>query len=294
MGPRAICGNPRAALRIQFHVRVLLIAACLPLLLPAQDAADIARRAIAADQKNDEVARSYTFLQREQLRLLDTSGRERKRTVKTFDITLLDGSGYRRLVSRDDKPLSSADQKKEDEALQRSNEQRRKETGEERNRRIAEWERKRRQERAELGELPEAFNLRIEKEDRLAGRDVWVVAGTPKPGFKSKTETGRKYFSKMTCRFWIDKQDYSWLRAELTTLDTISRGGVLVRIGKGGRIVVEQTRLNDEVWLPKRVEVNADARVLLVKGLKIAFEVDFSEFKKFQTDSRIVSVGEIK
>jgi hypothetical protein len=275
-------------------VRVLLIAACLPLLLSAQDAAEIARRAIAADQKNDVIARGYTFLQREQLRLLNTSGREQKRIVKTYDITMLEGSGYKRLVSRDDKPLSPADQKKEDEALRRSNEQRRKETEAERNRRIAEWERKRRQERAELGELPDAFNLRIEREDQFAGRAVWVVAGTPKPGYQPKTETARKFFSKMNCRFWIDKQDYSWLRAELITLDTISRGGVLVRIGKGGRIVVEQTRLNDEVWLPKLVEVAADARVLLVKGLKIDFQVDFSDFKKFQTDSRIVSVGEPK
>jgi len=56
-------------------------------------------------------------------------------------------------------------------------------------------------------------------------------------------------------RFWIDQQDYSWtkLRAEFT--DT-----VVIRLGSGAlaqgfAIRSAQVRVNDEVWLPQRIDV---------------------------------------
>ncbi len=45
-------------------------------------------------------------------------------------MTLLEGSPYRRLVARNDQPLSPKEQKKEEDKLRRSIEERRKETAE--------------------------------------------------------------------------------------------------------------------------------------------------------------------
>jgi hypothetical protein len=71
----------------------------------APDAAEIVRRSVAATDENWKVARNYTFLQRTEERDLDFADQVKSKKVKTYDITLLSGSPYLRLVERDDHPL---------------------------------------------------------------------------------------------------------------------------------------------------------------------------------------------
>ncbi len=69
-------------------------------------------------------------------------------------------------------------------------------------------------------------------------------------------------------------------------------GLFLVRLSKGSRILIELARVNDEVWLPRRVAVTAAARMFLVKSTRLDLRYDYSEYKKFQAESRIVSTGD--
>jgi hypothetical protein len=117
---------------------------------------------------------------------------------------------------------------------------------------------------------------------------VYVIDATPKSGYKPKSSS-TAFLTKVKARFWIDKTDYQWAKVEMETLDTISFGGFLLRLGKGGRLVLEQTRINNEVWLPKHIALVASARLVLVKGFHKSLDIAFSDYKKFQTDSRVVS-----
>jgi hypothetical protein len=47
--------------------------------------------------------------------------------------------------------------------------------------------------------------------------------------------------------------------------------------------------VNNEVWLPKRVVVGGSVRVALVHVMRGEIIYTFSDYKKFQTDSRIVA-----
>ena len=140
-------------------MRLLLLSLGIPILLLAQDPVDIVRRATETDRRNLEIARSYTYLERQEQRELDSSGKVKKVESTTADVTLLEGSPFRRIVARDDKPLSAKEQRKEQERLDKSIADRRHETPEERARRIAEWERKQQKQRDSLKELPDAFNF---------------------------------------------------------------------------------------------------------------------------------------
>jgi hypothetical protein len=51
------------------------------------------------------------------------------------------------------------------------------------------------------------------------------------------------------------------------------------------------TRVNDEVWLPKRIEAKASARLALVKKYRIESDTSFSNYRKFQVESRVVSAA---
>jgi hypothetical protein len=263
----------------------------LPLLACAQDPREIVRRAVEIDTVNQQTARSYTFLERQEERQFDGAGKQKQRQVRTWDVTLLEGSPYRRLVARDDQPLSPAEQKKEEEKLSRSIEQRRKETPEQRDRRLADWDRRQQRQHEPLREMVDAFDFTLAGQEALNGGRAWVIDAAPKPGYKPQLASAA-YFPKIKARLWISQGDYHWIKVEAETLDTIAFGGFLLRLAKGGHLLLEQTRVNNEVWLPKRISVNFTARLALVKGLRAALDLTFSDYKKFQVESRITSVEE--
>jgi hypothetical protein len=269
-------------------VNLRLLCLFLPAVIFAQDPVEIVRRAAELDRRDTEISRSYTYLQRQEERELDGQGKLKKAQSETFDVTLLEGSPYRRLVAKDDHPLAPKEQQKEEEKLQRSIVERRKETQEVRERRIAEWARKQEKQREPIKEVPEAFDLKLNGEEALNGGVAYVIDATPKAGYRPKSQS-TSFFPKVKLRLWIDKKDYQWVRVDLETLDTISFGGLLVRMAKGSHLTVENARINQEVWLPKRAVLQGAVRIALVKVLRGEITFTFSEYKKFQTESRLVT-----
>jgi hypothetical protein len=268
-------------------MRMFWVMAAIPALLAAQDAREIVRRSVEQDQKNAALARSYTFLQRQEERQLDSSGKVKETNSHTWDVTLLEGSQYRRLVAHDDKPLSAEEQKKEDDRLRYAGEQRRAETPQQRERRLADAKRREERQTEITREVPDAFDFKLVGEESLNGGQAWVIDATPRPGYKPKN-SAMSYFRKMKGRMWIDKTDYRWIKVEAETLDTITFGGFLVRMAKGGRIALEQERVNNEVWLPKRIEGAGSIRIALVKVLRGQLIITYSGYRKFSAESRVL------
>jgi hypothetical protein len=99
-------------------MRALLLGlASATALVANMDAREIVRRAVAADERNWKVARNYGFSERVDARRLDSQGQLKSKDVTIYDVTLLEGSPYRRLAGRDDRPLPPGDEKKEREKL---------------------------------------------------------------------------------------------------------------------------------------------------------------------------------
>jgi hypothetical protein len=269
-------------------VRTLTLILCLPALVAAQDAAGIMRRALAEDSASAALARNYTYIEHQELRTRD-GATVKVRDSNTYDVTLLEGSPYRRLVAHDGKPLDAKEQAKEEERLRRSIEDRRHETEAQKQQRIADWRRKEEKQHEPLHEIPDAFSLRMAPDENIEGQEDYVIEGTPKPGYKPKTKTAF-FLPKVKGRFWITKQGFQAVKIEFETLDTISWGGIVARVSKGTHVRVELTRVNNEVWLPKRILVAGSARVMLVKGYTGELDLTYSGFKKFTVDSRVVSV----
>jgi hypothetical protein len=142
-------------------MRVLLFLAAACSLAGAADPREIVRRSIERMDENLAIARNYTFLERSETRELDSDGHVKTRKILLYDVTLLEGSPYRRLVGKDDHPLSPEEERSEEKKLQASIAERRKETPEQRARRIAEWEKKRQREREPLDEIPDGFDFRL-------------------------------------------------------------------------------------------------------------------------------------
>lgn len=265
--------------------------AWLPILVSATgmaaqtDAREIIRRAVAADERNWTLARNYIFSERVNLRFLDSQGHVKSQEVSLRDVMLLDGSPYRRLVARDGRPLPLGDEKKEREDLARSIAERREQTAAQRAQRLAEYANRPEWQREAWRQLPEAFDFRLAGEEVLDGRGMYAVEVTPRQGYQPRSSTA-KLLPHLQGKLWVDKQDFHLVKAEVEVVDTISLGLFLVRVAKGSRATFQQTRVNDEVWLPLYMRAVVSARLGLLKAPFIDQEITYSECREFQTDSQ--------
>jgi len=238
------------------------------------------------DKKNAEQAANYRYLLREVETDLDADGKAKSQIIRTFDVTQVEGSPYRRMVGRNDGPLTDTEQRFEDNKLQFNIEQRKKETPDQRQARIASWKKREERRREPLRELPDAFDFKIAREEA----NQWVIHATPRPGYKPKSQA-TSFFPKVSLRLWVDKREFQCVRAEMEVKDTVSFGGFLVRVAKGGKLVLENARVNGDVWLPKAFSMEASARMMLVKGYHKRMDYAFSDYKKSQGDPPVVAAA---
>jgi hypothetical protein len=254
---------------------------------PAQDAREIVRRSVELDRNNWIKRADYTWVGHSRERHFDAHDRVTSDRQESWEILILDGLPFTRLLSRNGKPLPPDEQRKQQQKLDKDTAKLASETPEEKQKRAADFEKSRRRERAFLLEIPDAFDLHLDGSDTIDGRDVWVVSGAPKPGYHAKTRDGAA-LSKIRGKMWIEKAGYQWVRVEAETIQTISFGVFLARLNPGARLVLEQGRVSDGLWLPKREYMIGKGRVALVKRIAEDDEITWTDYKKFQVESRIV------
>lgn len=264
-----------------------------PALPPTADAKEIVRRSVEIDHHNFERARNYTCRQREVEKELDKNGGVKSTRVSTFEIMFLSGEPYSRLVQKDDKPLSEKDQKKEEEKLEKFIAKHRDESEKDHQKRLAKEEKERQEGRLFLRDVVNAFDFKLVGEEQFEGKDTYVIEAVPRKDFHP-TQPHADLLEKVRGKLWIEKQDYNWVKADVETIDTISFGLFLARIHKGSRLTFEQTKVNDEVWLMRRVAINGGARLALLKNFLMEQEDTFSDYKKFSAGTRIVGFSEVE
>lgn len=245
------------------------------------------------DIENDKRQRDYTYIEREVQNNLDGKGNKKSTEIKTYEILEIYGEQVERLIEKDDKPLSAKEAAKEDEKIQKVIDKRKHES-EEAKKKHEEKEAKDREDGLKfVHEIADAFNFKLVGTELVGGREAWVIEGEPRPGYVPHMKYANM-LTKFRGRVWIDKDDLQLAKMDVETLDTISFGLVLARLHKGTRFTMEQTRVNDEVWLPKQVSYKFNARVALLKGYNLDGEQTYRDYKKFRTSSKIVAIGEVQ
>ena len=254
----------------------------------AQDPYELVRRSIAQDQLDWVRMKDYTWQARSVEKHLDSRGNVESTKRERWETLIVDGQPYRRMLERDGKPLSPEEQLSEQKRLDRETRRLISETPAQRQRRLEEAEKTRQREFAFLSEIPELFDLRFEGEGTVERRPVWVVSGTPRSGAKAKSADS-KMLLKVRARMWIDKATYQWARVEAETIGPISWGLFLVHLDPGAKLVFDQTEVNAELWLPKRLLLTGSGRIGLIKRLAREEEIEWSNYRKFSVDSKIVT-----
>jgi hypothetical protein len=254
---------------------------------------DLIRQTAANDMENDKRQRDYTYIQREEENHLDGKGQVKSTETKTSEVLEIYGEQVERLIAKDDKPLPEKDARKEEEKIQKVIDKRKNESEEERDKREKKEEKEREQNRQFVREVADAYNFTFVGIESLSGRDAYVIDGEPRPGYEPHLKEA-KILPKFRFRAWIDKDESQWKKLDIQCIDTVSFGLFLARVHKGSRIIIEQTRINDEVWLPQHIAVKIDVRLALLKNFDVEDDITYRDYKKFRTDTKIIPVGEVQ
>ena len=245
------------------------------------------------DLENDKLLRNYTYIERDEEHHLDDKGQTKSTEAKTYEVMDLYGEQVQRLIEKDDKPLSEKDAAKEEEKIQKVIDKRKNESDEDREKREKKEEKEREDDRKFVREIADAYNFRLVGTESLGGRDAWVIDAEPRPGYEPHMKDA-KFLPKFRFRAWIDKNDLQWAKLDIECIDTVSVGLFLARVHKGSRIELEQTRVNDEAWLPQHVALKIEVRLALLKEIRENQEQTYRDYKRFRTSARIVGVGEVQ
>jgi hypothetical protein len=251
------------------------------------------RNVAKKDMENDKRQRDYTYVERVVEHKLNGKGEVSSTETRTYDVLDIYNEQVRRLTSKDDKPLSTKETEKEDGKIQKIIDKRKNEPESDRAKRLKREEKEREDDRRFVTEVADAYNFTLVGMETLDGRDTYVIDAEPRPGFEAKSKEA-KFLPKFKFRVWIDRAENQWVKLDAECIDTVSVGLFLARVHKGSRIMIDTTRVNDEVWLPRHVALHVDVRVALLKNFNVEQDVTYTDYKKFHSASRIVGMEEVK
>jgi len=265
----------------------------VPATLSQDQIKELIRKVADNDIENDKKQRDYTYIEREVQHNLDGKGQTKSTETKTYEILEIYGEPVERLTEKNDKPLSEKEAAKEEEKIQKIVDKRKNETEKQRKKRLEAEEKDREEGRQFVHEIDDAYNFSLVGTELVGGREAWVIAAEPRPGFVPHMKYAN-FLPKFHGRVWIDKADVQLAKMDVECLDTVSWGLFLARFHKGSRFMLEQTRVNDEVWLPRELAVTVDVRLALLKNFNVEDKQTFRDYKKFRTNTKIVGISDVQ
>jgi hypothetical protein len=241
---------------------------------------------VAKNQKAiEELQKQYTCHLVAEEEKFDSKGGVTSRTVKEYDVFNCGGDEIRHLVKDDSKPLTAEQQHKEDERFNKEFSDYQKKQAELAND-PKKQEKKDERQQAQISDFLRAESFTNPRRERFRGQDVIVFDFGPNPDYKPR-KLVESIVQKLVGVVWIDEQARDVARLEARFSETAKiGGGLLASLDKGTNLVIEQTKINGEVWLPSYAEVHATARVVFVRVRQN--EIDrYSDYKKFRVETKI-------
>jgi hypothetical protein len=235
------------------------------------DARQIVGQSLVAAKHSWQARDEYVYMERDEDRRLDALGQVKSANIDVTRMTLVNGIRFEQLMEHNGQLPSAEEQTKRDQDL----EELKHETPDEQAARL----RKNEENRSFLRDLLEAFDFHLIGEEIIDGRPAYVFEASPHPGYHANGKYG-KLFSRVKGKLWVDKQDFGWVKVDGEVTQSFSMGLFVARVQRGSHILLEQTRLADAVWVPKRLEVKASARILFVKNLDLDRILTYSDYHR--------------
>lgn len=241
---------------------------------PLPDPVTLMKEVQAHQQKMDELRDNYTYHRIRRVEELDGKGAVKKTTIQEREVFYVNGHQIGRLVKKEDRPLTEAEDKAEQERVRKLGEN--------------------------LGKKPAAFGkgggvnlitmvLAVSEASNLRRAElngratlVFDFKGNPKAEAHGMESNAAK---KLEGTVWIDETDRQVARLEVEFYDNFRiAGGLLASIQKGTVIQVDQSPIGEGLWMQTATEQHMNLRVI-VKGFHENVYVTSFDFKRFNVDA---------
>lgn len=217
--------------------------------------AELVRTAIQNEIKDDSAhSRLFTWKER----------KFRERVPLVQRVVDTPSGALSRVMLIDGKPLTPAEQKEEDERIRRMLEP-------------AQLRRKQKEQKEDderthkmLAAIPDAFDFRfIESSEAPNGHKLTRVSFIARPGFTPPNREAM-VFTGMQGEMLIDETAQRLAKIDGTLFRDVTFGwGILGKLYKGGRFVVEQSEVAPSHWDTTRMILHFDGKALFIKPIHI-------------------------
>lgn len=239
---------------MRLHSSILALAFLLTLACPAAfaqvDVQQIIQKSVEANKADWKVQPEYDYF----------VNVKKGDHTNTYDVRMILGSPYQMVTAVDSKPLSPDQKADEQRKLEQATEARRNETPQQRDARIAAWQRGRQRNHLLMDELTKAFDFKLKDTEQLNGRDVYVLAATPRSGYHAPSNQA-KVLTGMKGTMWIDKETYQWVKVEAEVIHPVSIEGFLAQVEPETRFELRNHPVAHGVWLPTFFSEKAHAKI---------------------------------
>jgi len=253
---------------------------------------------LSKNQKEvEDLRRQYTYRVTMETEAENAKDKAGSKTIQESEVFPIAGGGeVWHLIAKDGKPLEGKEKEKEDAHFNKTYEERTKEAAKEEAKRAADPQKAAKEQAKEDAEDEKDISkiLRAERftnprRERLHGQELLAFDFGANPDYKPKSME-EKWAQSMAGVLWVDEQAHEVVRLEAHFVDGMKiAGGILASVDKGSNFVFEQTKVNDEVWLPSYTEIHIGARILLFRGRGNVVQ-RFTDYKKFNAESKIVAI----
>ncbi len=256
---------------------------------PVPDLDSLMKSIIANQDKIEEMRERYTCRLTQIERKHDGDGRVKETETRVYEVTPVANRFVERLISVNGKELSAAEREKEDKRVQKAVEElikRREKKLEEKERARARGEEDNNKNEITIKDFLRISEITSVRREMFRGHEVIAFDFEPRKGFKAKSRA-EDIAGKLAGTIWVDEAALQVARLEARLTDSFKiGGGVLASISPSTAFVFEQEKIGDEVWLPSLMEANLSARLMLLAKFNRSMERRYSEYKKYQIDSR--------
>jgi hypothetical protein len=234
----------------------------------APPAEAIVQRAADRQKAQDEKGWTYTFKEEKENYRAEKNGELKLESTEAFEIVMLEGETYRKLVLVDGRPLDAKRQRQVQEEMERERTKRKQRSL----RRI--------RRSVNIGGLPQVlrlFDVKVAGEETVRGRAAWKVEAEPKPGLKPANPDDRNAMNTRRV-YWFDQESGAELKARHDYVRETNG------FQPGTQIEMEFAPVG-EAWLMDRLVFRFDLKAMAVVRARGEARHRYYDYQRFAAES---------
>lgn len=253
--------------------------------------AEMIRRSVSVNTADWQAQPQFGFRELDIKSKVDSAGRAHVEGSKTYEVSMIEGTPYNRVIAINNEPLSKAQSHAEQLKLERETNRRQKESAADRKARISKYQAERKEEHMLMQQMTEAFHFTLAGTERVGDVDCYLLNATPNPSYRPPVEKTR-VLTGMKGRMWIDKEHYHWVKVQAEVISPVEFGLFIAKVKPGTRFELEQAPVGN-VWLPKSFTQSVNASILGFYGMRTKEEEHYSDYHQLTLHAGISNVTQV-